>query len=174
MSSTAAMYSAGVFTFSCPLIFIAPSETLRHQTGSGPGGPSIDELSHDGGTFHERAGHARYPRAWNRVSVMSQDQRRSTAIAHRHRRALRPSLTPPTAAAFHDAGRAAHTAPPAAALLALGERARSDGSVLWTATAPATERGGIGSTTVMLVALTAASCSGCAAETTPTGATTRR
>ena len=36
LSSTAAMYSAGVFTFSCPFIFIASSETRRHLAGSGP------------------------------------------------------------------------------------------------------------------------------------------
>src|SRR6187549_3103096 len=45
LSSTAAMYSAGVFTFSCPFIFLASSQTRRHQTGSAP---ATDELSHDG------------------------------------------------------------------------------------------------------------------------------
>jgi hypothetical protein len=36
LSSTAAMYSAGVCTFSCPFIFIGASEPPRHRTGSSP------------------------------------------------------------------------------------------------------------------------------------------
>jgi hypothetical protein len=49
LSSTAAMYSAGVFTSSWPFIFSASSETRRHQTGSGPSALHR-RLSHDGMT----------------------------------------------------------------------------------------------------------------------------
>jgi len=56
LSSTAAMYSAGVFTFSCPFIGVASSENSASTDRPRPVGPSIDALSHDGvGTFHQRA-----------------------------------------------------------------------------------------------------------------------
>lgn len=48
LSSTAAMYSAGVFTFSCPFILTASSRSSRHRPGTTGPGPCIDDLARGG------------------------------------------------------------------------------------------------------------------------------
>src|SRR5687767_14420766 len=45
LSPTAAMYSAGVFTFSWPFMFIASYGTRRHQDGSGLGTDQPDQVT---------------------------------------------------------------------------------------------------------------------------------
>ena len=55
-SSTGAMNSAGVFTFSCPFIFIASPQTRRQQTGGGPSAlPSMSSRTTGTGALHEDA-----------------------------------------------------------------------------------------------------------------------